>query len=491
MNDEGSYSLYLSEESEKLTDMFEHNPKGSYTCVINEQKYCIYFPTMTQTNCMSGRQRQVKRTEHHSQSSSTPKVTQHDVAYYWMYRSRDDVKLWSRYQIQHHKIIEKNYQSGYPILKLTINGQKCIINFNRMCQINVSTKNECKIQRVDMTSSTCAASREILRYSDGQDYEVSENHFTIFLHGPLQNLHQAKAELHEKLQSLHKSASLCIPYSLKDKSFQIADMYNVTCSLDGDQTLEMKRKLKLFVTLKGSVTNVNHVLASIKEEVEFYRSDFEVHFNALCPEEWEEHSEGQTLRLVQLDRESEEWDHVEKKVTHTMPFAVICKITRIQNKWLWSKYAFERQRMMKKNNGVINELELFHGTRRNSPQNIHASETGFDMRYSKIGGNWGQANYFAEQASYTDNYAHVTSDKKKEIFLVKVLTGHSYIMTEFDRSLRKPPRKSRLSSEDDLQPLHYDTVSGYVGTIANNFCSKVYMTYDNDKAYPAYLIQYL
>ena len=66
----------------------------------------------------------------------------------------------------------------------------------------------------------------------------------------------------------------------------------------------------------------------------------------------------------------------------------------------------------------------FHGTRGNDPKLIYEGENGFDMRYSNQG-MWGQANYFAVNASYSDNYAYQTPDGYKEMFLVKVLTGDS------------------------------------------------------------------
>ena len=43
-----------------------------------------------------------------------------------------------------------------------------------------------------------------------------------------------------------------------------------------------------------------------------------------------------------------------------------------------------------KNGGQANEMELFHGTSNNDPQEIYDSEEGFDMRFS-ASGMWGQA----------------------------------------------------------------------------------------------------
>ena len=143
-----------------------------------------------------------------------------------------------------------------------------------------------------------------------------------------------------------------------------------------------------------------------------------------------------------------------------------------------------KKRLHRKNKGKVNEKELFHGTRQNDPKLIYDGEDGFDMRFSSQG-MWGQANYFAVNASYSDRgYAYRRSDGLKEIFLAKVLTGDSYECAS-NNSLRLPPEKpvGRMGTLN-FSKTRYDTVTGTTGD------SRVYMTYDNEKAYPAYLIQY-
>ncbi len=68
------------------------------------------------------------------------------------------------------------------------------------------------------------------------------------------------------------------------------------------------------------------------------------------------------------------------------------------------------------------------------------------------------------------------------MFLVKVLTGDSHSCPS-NGSLRMPPVKNQGSTGQFAQ-MKYDTVTG------NTNGSDVYMTYDNDKSYPAYLITY-
>ena len=148
------------------------------------------------------------------------------------------------------------------------------------------------------------------------------------------------------------------------------------------------------------------------------------------------------------------------------------------------------ERMKEKNKGVLNEKELFHGTSSTNPDEIYKSEEGFDMRFC-TSGMWGVGSYFAEKASYSDRYSYKTDRSKmpmflakylrseKQMFLAKVLTGDSKDHPR-DSSLRMPPEKTSFSDHT----VRYDTVTGVTGG------SRVYIIYNNDKAFPFYLITY-
>ena len=201
-------------------------------------------------------------------------------------------------------------------------------------------------------------------------------------------------------------------------------------------------------------------------------SNKEVSFNVSYPDEWEPQNTDIELKL--LKKHSEEWLKVARKFHDTLPHKYIVKIERIQNKWLWEKYYQHRDRMKRKNDGVINEERLFHGTRKTLPSSIYQDEEGFDMRFGRAG-MWGNGNYFAVNASYSDGYAHRSPDGTRQMFLATVLTGRS-IELQPDNKLRLPPIVQGSS--------RYDTVNGETNG------SQVYIAYSNDKAYPFYLISY-
>ena len=191
------------------------------------------------------------------------------------------------------------------------------------------------------------------------------------------------------------------------------------------------------------------------------------------------------IETFSVGRNTSEWNGLEQRVRETLQDAKISKILRIQNKWLWDRFAVHKKRMQYKNSSYTNEKDLFHGTRGRDPKLIYEGEEGFDMRFSAQG-KWGLANYFALNASYADRYAHQTRDGFKEIFLVYVLTGYSYECAP-NPKLRMPPQMPQehcVARGTRFNQQRYDTVTGETGG------SRVYMTFDNDKSYPAYVITY-
>lgn len=197
------------------------------------------------------------------------------------------------------------------------------------------------------------------------------------------------------------------------------------------------------------------------------------------PPEWEKQYD--RIELKDIDRTSDEWHGLETAIRSSLPNILIISVKRIQNTWLWEKYCQHRQSMSMKNDGDVNEMKLYHGTRQTDPENIYRGEEGFDMRFSSDG-LWGRGNYFATKASYSDMYAHTsTSSRFKLILVASVLVGKTADIPK-DRAITKPPIRV---SNSEFGQLRYDSVTGITkGT-------RVYITYSNQKAYPSYLVTYV
>lgn len=195
------------------------------------------------------------------------------------------------------------------------------------------------------------------------------------------------------------------------------------------------------------------------------------------PRFWDEH-EGD-FKLVLLDSETDEYGVVSSHFLSSLPNMEIRRIDRIQNKILWRKYVDRAKQMYERNNGKLSEVKLFHGTRNNKPELIFQGDASFDMRFSS-NGLWGRGNYFAVNSSYSHGYAHQCPTGQHQMLIAYVLTGYS-VTCKQDGSITKPPL--RTMSADGVK-IHYNSVSGITRD------SKIFITYDNDQAYPAYLITY-
>lgn len=194
------------------------------------------------------------------------------------------------------------------------------------------------------------------------------------------------------------------------------------------------------------------------------------------PQHWEHQSD--CVQTFEFSTNSEEWRICERLITKSLK-VIITKITRIQNMWLWEAY---KARINRRNQGIINEMDLFHGSSSKHPLEIVCGEDGFDIRHSK-GGTWGHAIYLSDSAQYSDKFAHRTASGERVIVIAKALIGESYDAgTDRQKELRMPPVKQR--SVQNMLNVKYDSVSGITQTC------RVYMLYNNDRAYPMYIVQY-
>lgn len=202
------------------------------------------------------------------------------------------------------------------------------------------------------------------------------------------------------------------------------------------------------------------------------------------PSHWSPQENDIQVVPIYCTLDSSEWDTIESAMKRTLPKLRIHSIERVQNKKLWIRYAFQKAMLMDKNGlGTdVNEKLLFHGTRDNPPYKIWQSEDGFDMRYCKRGA-WGLGTYFAQEASYSDNYAHrpMPHTPLRQMVVASVLTGYSK-ETLSDVTLRRPPVRIPATSRNP--EVLYDSVTGISGN------SRIYILYKFDMAYPSYLVTY-
>ena len=201
------------------------------------------------------------------------------------------------------------------------------------------------------------------------------------------------------------------------------------------------------------------------------------------PDHWDSMDDKDEVKVFPLDplEEIEEYERVTSQFLLTLPNVEILRVERVQNKLLWRRYVNRSKLMRDFDTSHLREELLFHGTRTNDPQLIYKGDEGFDMRYSAQG-MWGQGNYFAVNSSYSHYYTFNINGVRK-MFAAYVLTGNSCFSNP-DGALRKPPPLKESGESCTSVERRYDSVCGTTGG------TRVYITYDNEHAYPAYLITY-
>jgi hypothetical protein len=188
------------------------------------------------------------------------------------------------------------------------------------------------------------------------------------------------------------------------------------------------------------------------------------------------------LSLLDPLTEAEEYERVINQFKLTLPDVEVLKIERVQNIILWKRYHNRCQLMRNFNTAYLRDELLFHGTRHNKPEQIYGGSEGFNMHFSRQG-LWGKGNYFAVNSSYSNGFAYRAEGGVKKMFAAWVLTGNSVYLPS-NASLVQPPFMPKPADQENVVQRRYDSVYGTAGG------TRVYITYDNDHAYPAYLIAY-
>jgi len=187
--------------------------------------------------------------------------------------------------------------------------------------------------------------------------------------------------------------------------------------------------------------------------------------------------------LVTLNPSSVEYRDALRHFRKTCSKQMI-KIERVQNRYLWQEYLSTKMSMCAKNNGIVNERVLFHGTRSAKPEFIWKGKnaSGFDPRLGK--GYYGIGAYFALKASYSvRGYSYNCGNGARQVFLATVLCGDTKIYgSKKDQSLKRAPD---LPSGHPHAPGLYDSVEG-----GPHDGSKMYIVYEGSQAYPLYLYTY-
>jgi len=378
----------------------------------------------------------------------------------YLWEWKEDGGIWKQYDNLHISI-EKTYENKEASYDSIIDnwkyntGQNYLIYFDfengNHFQINKKTNFKREVRRIENPNF-----KEIIE-EKGEEIKGKDVSY-IMIAGFINQI----SECEKYLQNIkeHSEEIDCNGLSIETLS-SICSQFNVECTAH-------PKKENLYI-ITGSDKQIMKATHSIlKKKIE---SKAEIKF----PVFWTIVEED--IILIEEERNSLGWNLVEKRMKESPNFNfTIQKIERIQNKFLWKKYARNKQEITERN-GVCETLNLFHGTRGTHPKEIYGNvDVGFDMRFSDSG-MWGRGTYFAKNASYSNDYCFITPNNQKQMFLAEVLVG-KYLTCPSDRKIRRPP----LMPNSIYQ---YNSVSG------NTNGSDVWIVYENNLAYPQFLITYI
>ena len=444
-DDDGSFKAYDAKQSKLFNQKFQSDPVCTFSTLIITRLgvtgYSINLKTMTQMNVSTRKSRQIRRQPVRSAPGE------------WFYT--DDRGKLVPYTEQQSREIEAGWISGEKILSMIIDGRHYKLDLGHMKQTDSLTLHERKITR-----RSTPGGRLI-------NFQIC---------GLKENFDLALLDFKEELESYMVKSSVALPSNSEDS------LHTSLCDLMTSYFVSSTIS-DTAIHVQGAQGYIDKVLIKIREEkLQFERKllarrPAEASRTMPPPECWDHQDEEVVLKEVSPG--GNEWATIERLVHASLPTAHIKKVERIQNVWLWEKYCFSKERMHGQNKGIVNEKQLFHGTRSTAPEKIFKSRQGFDFRFCSRG-MWGIGTYFAVKAKYSDNYAY-QSGNFKQLILAKVLTGETHRCNP-DSSLKKPPVKNH-STETFVDEL-YDSVSG------NTNDSDIFIIYDHEKAYPEYLITY-
>lgn len=192
------------------------------------------------------------------------------------------------------------------------------------------------------------------------------------------------------------------------------------------------------------------------------------------PESWEPHASNETVKLVDLRANDQEYLKVVNDFNASVRNVTVTKVSRVQNPHLYLQYMAKKAHLEKQNPSIQNEKTLWHGTSADAITNIN--HHGFNRSFcGKNATMYGQGVYFAVNANYSANATYSPPDPagNRYVYLCKVLVGHP---TVGQQNLRVLPARSG--------PILYDSATDN----PNN--PSMYVIFHDTQAYPEYMVTF-
>lgn len=172
-----------------------------------------------------------------------------------------------------------------------------------------------------------------------------------------------------------------------------------------------------------------------------------------------------------------EFSFVKKMFTKTVASSSHFVVERVENKHLWQAYQLKKLQMQsafKQNGESLNEQYLFHGTCEAVLDKICSDNFDWRLYGSNVGNIFGRGTYFARDASLANSYAKTSESNYKFMFIALVLVGTAVVG----------------ESDMPLPPLDPKTNRRFDTTVNTERNPSIFVKYNLDEYYPAYLVKY-
>ncbi len=469
-DDEGKWKPYLAKYSDFIRSQVDNNvDRFDLTMVETGKSYQIDLIAMTQTN---------KETNYaHDMTNVCP--LEQTVQWCW----EDDQMNRSPYALSVSEQIEETFAAGkhwYHIeLKRHDNDQndRYTILFRERAQLNPKQLLLIQNRGDDVVAvqhnPRTGWDRVVFRDQTYKQIEMfSEDMGTgpstvdqcsnlIFYAAERENLKNVETRLKRLIQSAYVTE--------KVPMFDLSDEYLKQLELDYEAVITRENDFMVIEAIRAKSIELKAKLLEIA--VQGIRVKY--------PQEWNPMDANSNFKIFELDKQSVEYENIEKSIAKTLPTKGIARIERVQNKWLWKMYSRSTAMLKEKSDCGENEKWLFHGTRSTEPHKVFKGEFGFDMKFSNQG-MWGLGLYFAESASYSYDYASANADGSRSFFYARVALGENIDMPS-STAYRMPPEKPN-QNQDRFAIERFDSIKGKTRG------SDIYIIYENGRAYPQYLI---
>ena len=352
------------------------------------------------------------------------------------------------------------------------------INLNDLIVENLQEKTTKKIRRINLnknfeTNKEIKEKKNLINESKETEEIVKEEENSIekiiFLRGMIKNIEECFQNMMKEFEYKRKSKeSIKLP-NLENSQFRKEFEDYLKKLMNGEKDLKITLD-KNNICLEG----FNDLIHNAKNKLFKFFSQNYKNLYVDFPKEFLENNDFALLKLNEIDNDYKKIGNLFNK-TMKEKFKVI-KIEKILNKKLYKLYSINEKILEEKVKGNLNKMMLFHGTSKVNPKNIYeGTDESFDMRLSN-NGMWGKGIYFAEKAIYSHNYAY-NNNNKYQVIVAEVILGESTEVAS-DQNIKRPPIKNKKTYEK------YDSIKGFTND------SFVYIVYENNRAYPYYLITY-